>query len=99
VFRAVTVPHRVCPDFARRPILRDLLEEIVMRVEKEAKARSEIVNSQAALQRPIHVFDAIAQRERELLNGSRARLANVVSADRNWVEARDFARAELNRVG
>ena len=87
------------PDAARGAIFGDFLEEIVVRVEEKGKARREIVDVQAAAQRPFDIFDAVAQREGELLNGRRAGLANVIAADGNGIELRRVLGAELDGVG
>src|SRR6185437_16800533 len=83
-----TLAHRLVPDAPRRAIFRDLLEEIIMRVEEKRKLRSEFVDFEAAPNRPVHIFDSVAQRERKFLNRGRARFSNVIAADRNRIELR-----------
>jgi len=45
----VLVAHAFCPDAPRRPELRDLLEEVNVRIEEERDPRDELVDVQAAL--------------------------------------------------
>ena len=87
-FAPKAVFHQPIPDLPRRAVLGDLFEEVVVRVEEEAQARPELVDVQPAPPRPLHVLDAVINRERQLLQRSRAGLANVIAADRNRVEAR-----------
>src|SRR5580704_18567989 len=88
ILRAETVLHQPIPDFARCAVLGDLLEEIVVRVEEEAEARAELVNIEAATARPFYVLDAVVYRERQLLQRSRAGLADMVATDGDRVELR-----------
>ncbi len=99
VFRTVAVAHDRGPKAARRPVLRDFFEQIVMRVEEEAQARGKLIDCQAARERPIHVLDAVAQREGQFLHRRRAGFANVIAADRNRVEARRMTGGKLDGVG
>ena len=79
-------PERVAqlarPDPPRRAVLRDLLEEVDVRVEEEAQPRREVVDVEAAVDRLLDVGEAVLERERELLRGRRSRLADVVAGDR-----------------
>ena len=70
-----------------------------MHVEEEAQARREVVNVQAALERPAHIFEAVGQRERQFLHGGAASLADVVAADADRVPLRHVLRAELDGIG
>src|SRR6185437_11071990 len=45
--RAITIAHGERPDLARGPILRDLLEEVAVGVEKEAETRRKVVDIEA----------------------------------------------------
>src|SRR3954470_19172983 len=83
---AKAVFHQAIPDLARGAIFRDLFEEIVMRVEEEAEARTEVVYVESATFCPLHVLDSVVNGERQLLQRSGAGFADVVSADRNGVE-------------
>ena len=98
VLRAEAVFHQAIPDLARGAVLRDLFEEIVVRVEEEAEARPEVVDVEAAAARPLDVFDAVVDRESEFLQRGRSGFANVVAADRDGVEARRKFRSELEGV-
>src|SRR3954447_3417941 len=95
---AEAVLHQAIPDFARRTVLRDLFEEVVMRVEEEAETRTKFVDVESAPSRPFDVFHAVIDREREFLQRSGTGFTNVISADRNGVEARRELRTELERV-
>ena len=44
-----------------------------------------VVDVEPGVDAPLHVLDAVAQRERQLLRGGRARFADVVAADRDRV--------------
>jgi hypothetical protein len=87
-FGVEPIAHRLGPDLPRGAVLGDLLEEIAVRVEEERHARHEVVDVQTGVDAPLHVFEAVAQRERELLERGRSRFANVVAADRDRVPAR-----------
>src|SRR5579864_4654196 len=96
--RAETILHYAIPDLARGAVFRDLLKKIIVRVEEEAQARPEFVDIQSSPACPLHVFDAIVQRESQLLQRGRSRLANVIPADRNGVETRREFRSKLKSV-
>ena len=98
VLRAEALRHYPIPDLACGAILRNLLEEIVMRVEEEAEPRGEIVDGQATPQRPLDVLDAVIKRESQLLQRGRSCFANVVAGNRNGIEARRMARPKLDCV-
>ena len=78
--RAERLPELARPDPARRAVLGDLLEEVDVRVEEEAQARREVVDVHPARDLLLDVGQAVLERERELLRGRRARLADVVAA-------------------
>src|SRR5580692_2123656 len=90
--------HHLIPDLARRPVFRDLLEEIVVRVEKEAEPRTKFVYVKAAPACPFDIFDAIIKCESQLLQRSRSGFANVISADRDCVKAWRELRSEFECV-
>ncbi len=79
--------------------LGDLLEEVAVRVEEERDARRELVDVEPGVDAVLHVLDAVAQRERQFLQRRRARLADVIPADRDRVPPRHFLRAEREDVG
>ncbi len=99
VRRAEPLAHDARPDAPRRPELRDLLEEVVVRVEEEGQARAEVVGRQTGRDRGVAVGDAVRDRERELLHRGRARLADVVAGDRDRVPRRDALRAVREEIG
>src|SRR2546428_373031 len=92
------VAHLARPDATRRAIFRELLEEIVMGVEEKRKAWREVVDSQTAVDAPADVLHPVREGEREFLGRGRARLADVIPADRNRVPLGNVFRAELERV-
>src|SRR5215471_20946941 len=98
VFRAEPLAHRLGPDAPRRPKLRDLLEEIVVRVEEERQARSKLVDRQTGVYTELDIFYAVPQREGELLKRRRAGLADVVAGDRDGVPLRHVLGAERELV-
>ena len=74
VLRAEALAHDRRPHAARGAELRDLLEEVVVDVEEERQARREVVDVEAALDRRLHVADAVGEREGELLRPPSSRL-------------------------
>ena len=90
---AVVAPKRsrmICAHRrAGRPELRDLLEEVVVRVEEEREPGAERIGREPRRDGRLAVGDPVRERERELLRGRRARLADVVAGDRDRVPARD----------
>jgi len=83
---------------ARRAELGDLLQQIGVRVEEERDARREVVDRQAARARRLDVGDAVGQRERDLLHGVAARLANMIAADADGVPARHLVATEREAI-
>ena len=91
---------QLVPDPPRGAELGDLLEEVVVAVEEEARAAARSRRSAGrASMRVLDVGDPVGDREGQLLDRGRARLADVVAADADRVPARQLARAELDRVG
>ena len=84
-----TLSHDPGPEATRRAELRHFLEEVVVRVEEEGEALAELVGRQAGSDGRLRVRDAVRERERELLNGGRAGLADVVAGDRDRVPLRN----------
>jgi hypothetical protein len=78
---AEPVAHDARPHPASGAVLGDLFEEIVVRVEEERDPRREDVDIETGIDAVLHVLDAIAQREGQLLRRRRAGLANVVPTD------------------
>src|SRR5439155_5013103 len=93
-FRLEPVAHHMRPDSTRRAVLRDLLEEIAVRVEEEGQPRREGIDVESGVDAVLHILDAVAQREGELLRGGGARFADVVPAHRDGVPARHTLDAE-----
>ena len=98
LFGPEAVAHDVVPDAARGAVLGNLLEEIVVGVEEEGEPGDKLVQVQPALEAPLHVFDAVAQGEGQLLHGGGAGFADVVAADGDGVPARRVLDAELKGV-
>jgi hypothetical protein len=96
---AETVAHDPRPEPARGAELRDLLEEVVMRVEEEREPLAELVRRKTSCDRGLRVGDAVRERECELLDRRRSGLANVVPRDRDRVEARQALVAVREQVG
>ena len=70
--------HDPRPDATGCSNLRDLLEEVVVDVEEERQSRPERIRIEASLDAGLYVRNAIGQSERELLNGRRSGLPDVV---------------------
>ena len=98
VLRAEAFSHRLVPDAARGPILRDFLEEIAVRVEEEGKPWRKIVHIHSTAHTVIDIFDSVAQRERKFLNRGRTSFADVITADGNRIEFRRVLRAEFESI-
>ncbi len=98
VARAEGVAHLPRPDAPGGAVLGDLLEEVDLGVEEERQARREVVHVEPALDRLLDVGEPVLERERELLLGGGAGLADVVAGDRDGVPARHVARAPLDHV-
>src|SRR5690606_17545570 len=71
-----------------------LLEEVAVRGEEEREAGREGLQVEPTVQSAVYVLERIRKRERDFLRRRRARLADVVAADRDAVPARDLRRAE-----
>ena len=97
---AVALPHDRGPTSPARTVLRDLLEEVAVRVEEERDLRGELVDGHpAALDHGVAVGDAVGQGERHLLHGVGAGVAEVRTGHRDRVEPRHLGGAELDGVG
>ena len=99
VLGAEALAHDRRPHPPRRAELRDLLEDVVVAVEEEGQARGEVVDGQAGVERRLHVGDAAAQREGDLLDGGAALLPEVVARDRARVPLRHVLVAVGEEVG
>ena len=91
--------HDARPQPAGGPELRHLLQQVRVRVEEERHPRGDLVDLQAGLAGGVQVGDAVAQGEGHLLDGVRARLADVVAADADAVPAGQLVPAERQDVG
>src|SRR6266849_9287737 len=98
VLRSEAVFHQPIPDLAGGTIFGDFFEEIVVSVEEEAEARPEIIHIKAATSGPLHIFDAVINRECQLLKRGRAGFADVVARYRDGVEAWCELRSELEGI-
>src|SRR5207248_8399253 len=96
--RAVAVAHPTRPDAPRGAVLRDLLEEVDVRVEEERETRRERVDVQTGMTTELDVREPVGDGERQLLRRGRTGLANVVSGDRDRVPAGHLSGAERDRV-
>src|SRR5262245_21478393 len=94
VLRAEAVAHDSGPEFPGGAELRNLLEEVAVRIEEEGDAWGEVVDVEPGIDAVLDVLNAVAQGEGQFLQRRRARLADVISADRHGVPARDFPGAE-----
>ena len=94
----VAVPQPPRPDAARGSELRHLLEQVDVRIEEERQARGERVDRQPALLPELHIGEPVGEREGELLDGGRARLADVIPGDADRVVPGDVRRAERHQV-
>ena len=91
--------HDTRPQATRGAKLRDLFEEVVVRVEEEGEARCELIDFESGGERGFDVGDGVTERERHLLHGGRTGFADVIAADRNGVPVGDFAGAVGKGVG
>ena len=91
--------HDPRPQAPRRPELGDLLEKIVVSIEEEGKPLTDLVDVETGVDGGLHVGDRVGECERHLLNGGRARLADVIAADRDGVPVGHLALAEREDVG
>ena len=98
VGRAEAVAHGLGPHPPGGAELRHLLEDVVVAVEEEGQPRRELVDREAGVDRRLHVGHPVGERERDLLDGRAALLAEVVAGDRDRVPARDVLGAVGEQV-
>ena len=98
VLGAKAVAHKARPHPACRSELRDLLEDIVVRIEEEGQARREGIDVEPAVNGSLHVGEAVGERKRQLLDRRRTGLADVIPGDRDRVETRQTRLGIANRV-
>src|ERR1700682_4559590 len=89
---AITVPHGIRPDFSGRAKFGDLLKEVVVRIEEETETRRETVHRESARDRPLHILHSVPEREGKFLYGCGSGFAYMITANGNWVEARNVLR-------
>ena len=90
--------HDARPQQPGRAHLGDLEVEVHADAPEEAQAPGEAVHVEAAIQRGLHVFLAVGQREGELQRRARAGLLHVVARDADRVELRHVPRRVLDDV-
>ena len=93
------VARNARPEIARRPKLRNLLEEIVMGVPKERDAWRDVVERDPGFARGRKVGLTIGERKRDLFNSRGAGFANVIAGNGDGVPKRHLARAVRHDVG
>ena len=98
VLGAKAIAHEARPHPACRTKLRDLLEDIVVRIEEEGQAWREGVNVEPTINCSLDVGEAVGERKRQLLNRRRTGLADVIPGDRDRVETRQTRLGIANRV-
>ena len=96
---AEALAHQVRVDATRRTKLRDFLEQVVVAGEEKRQPRCELVDREPRRDGALHVLDRVCERERQLLHGGCARLADVVAADGNGIPVWHLRRAEAERLG
>ena len=94
-----SLAHQPGVEASRRAELGDLLEEIIMRREKEGETRSECSERNAGVNSPANVFQRIGKRERDFLYCGRTGLPHVIAGDRDRIEVHLFFRDETEDVG
>src|ERR1700677_4541988 len=98
ILRAEALLHHLRPNLPGSAVFGDLLEKVIMGVEKEAEPRTEFIDLKPPAPGPLHIFHTVIQREGQFLQRGRSRLSYVISADRNRVEARRRLPTKLARV-
>ncbi len=96
--RAVAVAQPARPDPAGGAELRDLLEQVDVRVEEERQPRGEDVDVQPPRQTELDVGEAVGEGERQLLRGRGTGLTDVVPGHRDRLEAGHLGGAVLEQV-
>ena len=84
--------HDAGPQAAGRPELRDLLQEVPVRIEEEGQPLPERVDVQPGVYGRLYVGDAVGEGERDLLRRGRSGLPDVVAAHRDRVPPRGSRR-------
>ncbi len=68
-------------------------------LKKKLRRGAKLSTGRPRSMRPVDIFDAVAQGERELLNGGGSGLANVIAADGDRIEARHALGGVFDDVG
>jgi len=77
--------HDVRPEPSRRAVLRDLLQQIIVRIKEKRKLRRKFIHAEPGVECRLNVSDAIGKRERNFLDGGRAGFADVIAGNRNGI--------------
>ena len=96
--RAVGVAHSDRPNPARDPRQGDVFG-VEPTIEKERKARSKLIDRNPAPGEHFRVSEPIRKCVSGLLNRRGAGFADVITANRDRIPARQFARGEFDHVG
>ena len=67
VFAFEAFGHDFVPDLPGGPILRNFLEQVVMRIKEKGETRGELIDVKSGANGPFHVLDAVVQRECKFL--------------------------------
>ena len=94
ILRLEALAHQARPQAARGAEFRDLLEQIVVRIQEERKARGKVIHRQPARDGRLNVGDGVGQRKRHFLDRRRARLPDVITADGDGIPFRSAIMAE-----
>ena len=78
--------------------LRDLLEEVVMNIPEERKARRKGIDIEPARNPPFNVGESVRQGKRQFLRRRGTGLADMVSGNRNGIPVRGVRRAPFEAV-
>ena len=98
VLGAIFFPQDARPDAAAGAIFGDFLEEVIVRIEEEGKARGKIVHLHPPRKAGIHISQAIGQGEGQLLHRRAAGFADVIARNADGVPQRHVLGAKLDRV-
>ena len=95
---AVATLHPSRPDTASCAVLRNLLEEVDVRVEEERQARCEQIDRQARSERKLDIRKPVGQGECQFFGSGGSSLTNVITADADAVPPGHFCRCEGDGV-
>ena len=86
------------PESARRAILGDLLEKIIVGVKKERQSRGKVIDAQSLTERRFHIGQTVVERECQLLHCGGARLTDVIAANADRMIQRYGFNTEFNNI-